>query len=239
MMQLIRRLEIVVNYKLISTGSSGNAILYENKILVDVGVSYKLLAPYVKDIKFLNLSHSHADHIKMTTLKRLVKELPNVVILCGLWFKPILECLEMPSTVKIIYCEPNKWYKIGNIMFCGVPLFHDVLNYGWRIVVNGQKIFHSTDTVKLDGISAIGYSLYAVEAHHITSVIDKTIEDKQNAGLFCYEVGSKKSHLSEEDCDKWIAENRGEYSEVLKLHYSYCYDVVDGKLKLKEKENEV
>lgn len=229
----------MVKVDLISTGSKGNCLIYEDEVMVDFGVSYKYLVGHLTDVKYILLTHCHSDHYRQATLKRLVKELPNVVILCGLWFKPILECLEMPSTVKIIYCEPNKWYKIGNVMFCGVPLFHDVLNFGWRIVVNGQKIFHATDTVKLDGISAIGYSLYAVEAHHITSIIDKTIEDKQNAGLFCYEVGSKKSHLSEEDCDKWISENRGEYSEVLKLHYSYCYDVVDGKLKLKENNDEV
>lgn len=229
----------MVKVDLISTGSKGNCLIYEDEVMVDFGVSYKYLVGHLTDVKYILLTHCHSDHYRQATLKRLVKDLTNVVILCGLWFKPILECLEMPSTVKIIYCEPNKWYKIGNVMFCGVPLFHDVLNFGWRIVVNGQKIFHATDTVKLDGISAIGYSLYAVEAHHITSIIDKTIEDKQNAGLFCYEVGSKKSHLSEEDCDKWISENRGEYSEVLKLHYSYCYDVVDGKLKLKENNDEV
>lgn len=220
----------MVDVKLISTGSKGNAILYESKILVDVGVSYKLLAPYIKDVEILNLTHSHADHLKLPVLKRLVRDLPNVAILCGIWLKPVLETIEMPSTVKIVYCEPNKWYKIDNMMFCPVSLYHDINNFGWRIVVNGQKIFHATDTVKLDGIRAEAYDLYAIEAHHITSVIDKQIEEKLSQGIFCYEVGSKNSHLSEEDCDKWIAENRGEHSEVIKLHYSNCYELVNGKL---------
>lgn len=222
----------MVEYKLVSSGSKGNAIVYEKSILVDFGITYKLLKDEINDVKVILISHSHSDHYREYTLKRIVKQLPNVVILCGIWFKPIIECVEMPDTVKIVYCDPSKWYKVGNMMFAGVPLFHDVHNFGWRIIVNGKKIFHATDTYKLDGITAYNQDLYAVEAHHITSVIDKTIEEKQNAGIFCYEVGAKKSHLSEEACDKWLEENKGEFSEVLKLHYSYCYEVVDGKLRV-------
>jgi len=212
----------MVNYDLISSGSKGNCIIYENEIMLDVGVPYKKIVGHIDNVKVLLLTHWHNDHYSQATIKRLASDLPK-----------------MADTVKIVYCEPNKWYKIGNMMFCGVNLFHDVHNYGWRIIVNGQKIFHATDTVKLDGISALGYDLLAIEAHHITSVIDKQIEDKLNAGVYCYEVGAKNSHLSEEDADKWIAENRSEHTQILKLHYSSCYELVDGKLKLKEKDEQI
>lgn len=229
----------MVEYKLISTGSKGNAIIYEKEVLLDIGVSYKLLVDEIKDVKVVLMSHLHSDHYRAATLKRIVKQLPNVVIMCGIWFKPVLDNLELPDTVNVVCCDPNKWYKVGNIMFCPVSLYHDVANFGWRIKINGNKIFHATDTVKMEGITSHNDDLIAIESHHITSVIDKTIEDKLNAGVFCYEVGSKNSHLSEEDADEWINANKSEFTEVLKLHYSYCYDLVDGKLKVKEVENKV
>jgi len=229
----------MVEYLLLGSGSKGNAIIYEKSILVDCGISYKLLQGNIDNVSVILLSHYHLDHYKSTVLKRLASDLPNVAILCGIWFKPLLDDLKMPSTVKIVYCEPSKWYKIGNMMFCGVNLFHDVHNFGWRIIVNGQKIFHATDTVKLDGITAYNQDLIALEAHHRTDVIDKQIEDKLNAGVYCYEVGAKNSHLSEEDADKWIAENRSEHTQILKLHYSSCYELVDGHLKLKENDEQI
>jgi len=224
----------MVEYELLGTGSSGNCIIYEKEVMVDCGVPYKKIVGHIANVKVLLLSHTHQDHVNQATIKRLARDLPNLAILCGVWWKSVLEGLEMADTVKIVYCEQGKMYKLGNMMISPVSLYHDVLNYGWRIIVNGQKIFHATDTVKMEGITAQNYDLISLEAHHITSIIDKQIEDKLNAGIFCYEVGAKNSHLSEEDCDKWLDENKSEHTQILKLHYSSCYELVDGKLRLKD-----
>lgn len=44
-------------YNIIGTGSSGNAVLYDNSILVDIGLPYSKIKPYVKNIKLLLLTH--------------------------------------------------------------------------------------------------------------------------------------------------------------------------------------
>ncbi len=42
---------------IIASSSSGNAILLENGILLDCGVSYNKIKPYLKDIKAIFISH--------------------------------------------------------------------------------------------------------------------------------------------------------------------------------------
>lgn len=42
---------------IIASGSSGNAIILENGICLDMGVSYKKIKPYLKDIKVIFISH--------------------------------------------------------------------------------------------------------------------------------------------------------------------------------------
>lgn len=209
-----------VKYDLISSGSSGNAIVYEDVILVDAGVSYKYLVGHLNDVKILLLTHRHSDHFKTATIKHLVKDYPNLVIMCGEWLKHLLDGLE---TANVMVCEFGKWYRVGDVQVSMVMAYHDVKNCGWRIFVNNKKIFHLTDTYTVDGISAKDYDCIAIESHHDEMQIEKDIEDKINQGVFCYEIGARNSHLSFQKAQKFINENRKEDTIVLKLHISGKY----------------
>lgn len=59
-----------MNYKIIESGSSGNATIVEN-ILVDCGVSFKKLKDYYQELKLVLLTHIHLDHFNKTTIKKL------------------------------------------------------------------------------------------------------------------------------------------------------------------------
>lgn len=48
-----------MSYEIISTGSKGNCIVVNNNILLDIGVSYKKIKPYLKNIKLVFISHRH------------------------------------------------------------------------------------------------------------------------------------------------------------------------------------
>lgn len=212
----------MVDYFIAGSGSKGNCIIYENIVMVDVGVPYKKIVGHINDLKYILLTHTHKDHINVATIKRLQRDLPKVVFICGLWWKSVLEDLEIGN---VVYCEMNRWYKIENSMFCLVQAYHDILNCGWRIITNGQKIFHITDTVNVDGISCVGYNGIFIEFHHDEVQIEKDIEEKQNAGVFCYEIGAKNSHLSFQKAQKFIDENADENTTVVKLHISSRYKI--------------
>lgn len=47
-------------YEIIKTGSNGNCIILGNNVMLDVGVSYKSIKHFLKDIKVIFISHRHS-----------------------------------------------------------------------------------------------------------------------------------------------------------------------------------
>ena len=53
-----------MNYKIISSCSTGNATIIKDIILIDCGVTFKRLEKYYKQLKIVILTHVHSDHFK-------------------------------------------------------------------------------------------------------------------------------------------------------------------------------
>lgn len=205
--------------KVISSGSEGNAVIYNNAIMVDCGVSLKALEAVKRSLKIVLLTHKHGDHLKLRTLQRLQAERPTLRIACGDF---LLE--ELPCIKNIDVLQVGKIYDYGAFKVSPIKLYHDVPNFGWRIFLpNGQKIFHATDTVHLEGISAKGYDLYAIEHNYCEEYIQQAIEEARANGEYTHAYGSIKTHLSIQQARAFIEANRKESSEVLELHKSKSF----------------
>lgn len=48
-----------MNYEIISTGSKGNCIILNDDFMLDCGVPYKTVKSYLKNIKYIFISHIH------------------------------------------------------------------------------------------------------------------------------------------------------------------------------------
>ena len=82
-----------MNYKIISSCSTGNATIIKDIILIDCGVTFKRLEKYYKKLKIVFLTHIHSDHFKKETIKKLAQERPTLRFDCCEWLlKPLLEC---------------------------------------------------------------------------------------------------------------------------------------------------
>ena len=44
---------------IISSGSHGNCIIYHKIIVIDMGVSFSAIKPYIKDLQLVLLTHEH------------------------------------------------------------------------------------------------------------------------------------------------------------------------------------
>lgn len=201
-------------YNVIATGSKGNCEIYCSSLMVDIGVPYSKIKPYVKDVKIVILTHVHQDHLNMTTLRRLCFERPGIRIVAG---EHIRSTLEGAKNVDI--CPIGQWFDYGWFKVSPVKLYHDCENVGWRIFVkqsNGDyfKIFRATDTSTLEGITALNYDLYAIESNYNEDTISEQIESN------FYKRGAVNSHLSDQQARDFIDQNRGEHSQVLRLHES-------------------
>ena len=205
--------------KVISSGSEGNAVIYNNAIMVDCGVSLKALEAVKRSLKIVLLTHKHGDHLKLRTLQRLQAERPTLRVACGNF---LLE--ELPCIKNIDVLQVGKIYDYGAFKVSPVKLYHDVPNFGWRIFLpNGQKIFHATDTVHLEGITAKGYDLYAIEHNYCEEYIHQAIEEAHAKGEYTHAYGNINTHLSIQQARAFIEANRKESSEVLELHKSRSF----------------
>lgn len=205
--------------KVISSGSEGNAVIYNNAIMVDCGVSLKALQEVKRSLKIVLLTHKHSDHLKIRTLQRLQAERPTLRVACGDF---LLE--ELPCIKNIDVLQVGKIYDYGAFKVSPVKLYHDVPNFGWRIFLpNGQKIFHATDTVHLEGITAKGYDLYAIEHNYCEEYIQQAIEEARANGEYTHAYGNINTHLSIQQAMAFIEANRKESSEVLELHKSRSF----------------
>ena len=205
--------------KVISSGSEGNAVIYNNTIMVDCGVTLKALQEVKRSLKIVLLTHKHGDHLKLRTLQRLQAERPTLRVACGNF---LLE--ELPCIKNIDVLQVGKIYDYGAFKVSPVKLYHDVPNFGWRIFLpNGQKIFHATDTAHLEGITAKGYDLYAIEHNYCEEYIQQAIEEARANSEYTHAYGNINTHLSIQQARAFIEANRKDSSEVLELHKSRSF----------------
>lgn len=202
-------------YKVISTGSHGNAVLYHNSILIDCGVAFLKVKPYLYDIDIILLTHHHQDHFNLSTIKKLQFERPTLRIACGSFMLPFLEGLK-----NIDVLEYGKLYNYGAFEIAPIKLYHDCENFGYRIFKDEYKIIHCTDTYTLEGITAKGYDLFAIEHNYNEDTINESIAEHDAVGEFSHQRRSFNTHLSEQQARDFIFKNKGTNYEVLRLHES-------------------
>lgn len=212
-----------MTYNIIATGSNGNAVILDGRILIDCGVPYKMLRPYAKDLRLVLLTHEHSDHFKAGTVRALHRERPALRWGCCRWMVRHLVDAGVDRRVIDVY-EPNGmfyWYgDFHNFGACPVKLVHNVPNCGYKIFFGreGYKLFYATDTGTLDGIEVKGYDLYLIEANHTQAEIEERIRAKAAAGEFIYETAAEQNHLSREQALEWLAQNMGKNSKYVFLH---------------------
>lgn len=206
-----------IKYNIISTGSKGNAVIINDFIMIDCGVSFKAISDHVSKLAIVLLTHVHSDHFRASTVKKLAAERPKLRFACGSWLVPEL-VKHGVNKANIDILQAKAKYDYGRFEIIPEALVHNVPNYGWHIHIGPEKIFYATDTGNLDGIEAKGYDLYMVEANYTREEIEQRILAKQEAGEFVYEHEVFNNHLDKEQTDAFLMDNMSDRSEYVYLH---------------------
>ena len=199
-----------MNINIIGTGSSGNAILFDDSVLLDTGLPFKELEPYVNDIHTVLLTHQHGDHLNVTTVRKLHLANNDIKFCCGEFIQKNLIDLGLPKE-NIVIVERGEYYRRYGLIFSPVSLYHDVPNFGYRIINDDYKHFHATDTAHLKGISCKDYDSATVECNHERTAALKIIEDKAISGEFCHLKRAIETHLSVDKAVDFIIDNNIKY----------------------------
>lgn len=206
-----------MRYNIISTGSHGNAVVLNDYVLIDCGVSFKALQDVFQNLKIVLLTHGHHDHVKKATIRKLAAERPTLRFACGDWLVPILvECDVSERNIDVL--EIGKIYDYGAFKVSPIKLYHDVPNCGFRLFFGDKKVLYATDTAHLDGVSAKDYDLFMIEANYTEDDLKRRIEEKQKSGEYSYEMNAAARHLSKEQADAFLLENMGAHSRYEYLH---------------------
>lgn len=206
-----------MNYKIISSCSTGNAVILRDIILVDCGVTFKRLEKYYKKLKLVLLTHIHSDHFKKETIKKLAQERPTLRFACCEWLlKSLLDCGVNRNNIDVLEISTRYDYKLFKIV--PIKLYHDVPQCGYRVMFDDYKVIYMTDTKTVEGISAKNYDLYLIEANYDEDEIQERIKQKQQECQYVYEFRAKDNHLSKQQASEFLLENMGENSEYVFMH---------------------
>ena len=208
-----------MKYNIIGSSSKGNAIIVEDKILLDCGVSYTKLKPYLKNIKLIFISHVHKDHLLPTTIKHIVYNYPTIKYLTGSEevVKKLVECGVNKKNIFIL--KPSKWYDLGLVKAKLEPLEHDTPNYALMFEYELKKCAYIVDTASVENIEAKNYDLYLVESNYKRDILEehlKTCDEEDRIYLERVPL----THLSYEAANTFLIENMGENSVYEYIHQS-------------------
>lgn len=202
-----------MNYKVINTGSDGNATVLNRTVLIDCGVTFKKLKPYIKELQLVLLTHVHQDHFNKRTIKLLAEERPKLRFGCCEWL--VQELLDLGISKKRIdvYKIREKYTYTDTLSVQPIKLYHDVPQCGYRVLIDGYKCIYCTDTNTLDGIKAQNYDFYFIEGNY-----ENEQELHERAYTDYYENRVKSTHLSKEYATNWLLENMGTNSVYVWMH---------------------
>ena len=208
----------MIDYKIIATGSKGNAVIINHDILIECGVPFRALKDVYKDLRVVLLTHIHADHFNRATIKRLAFERPLLRWGVPDWLvAETVECGVRKQSIDVYM--PNLYNNYSGL-FCVVmkETPHDVRNCAWLIYAGNESVMYATDCNSLENITAKGLGLYLIEANYGEEELTERIRRKQEAGLYCHEWDVLKNHLSREKADDWLYRNMGPNSRYVYLH---------------------
>lgn len=206
-----------MKYEILASGSDSNCIVIEDTIALDMGISFKKLGNYSKDLKLVLLTHQHSDHFNKTTIKTLASKRPTLRWGCCEWLvDKLLECGVNKKNVDVY--SIGKKYNYGFVKVVPILLYHDVPQCGYRIFYKNEKIFFATDTKHVDKIIAKDYDLYLIESNYGEDEIRERIRQKEEQGEFVYEYRTMETHLSEEQAIEFLLKNMGDNSEYVFIH---------------------
>lgn len=206
--------------EIVSSSSAGNCYIYNGDLMVDIGVSFAKVKPFIATTQLILLTHVHGDHFNFKTLKKVIYENPLIKIICGFWFVDRLAKIGIPLQ-NIYVLELDHKYIVGQYLIEPVMAMHDVPNFGYKITISktGYKIFHISDTSDVEHIKAEGFDWYSIEANYETDdELEQRIKEDEENGVYSHYKRVKDTHLSQLKAINWLDKNKKENSQYIFIH---------------------
>lgn len=199
-----------LDYNVIATGSSGNAVRIEN-ILFDAGIPYNRLKDDLNKVKYVVYTHQHTDHVNYTTYLRIRQNFPYVKVI-GNW--------QVGTKLKLDYiADVDAPLNVGDYIFNCYQVEHDVLTYAYDFKVKGYDVLFATDLANTDSLPNKKFDYIFLESNYDQEII-KQVEHKHYGRYYPY-LDSTTRHLSrQQNMAYFFTHRKNADSKLIELHMS-------------------
>lgn len=219
---------------IISTGSKGNSLIIDNKIMIDAGLSYKHIGQYLETVDKILITHRHGDHINIPAIRKLHKLKPwklQKAIHCN---RDVADKIEQSHNTKFDFIVPNSqiidddshiiYESNGDIYEIDTfKCIHDVENQGFVITKNyTTTLLFATDTSTIDfAPDNIKYDYIILEGNYDEDRLNDVMENGSNDEAF--RAMRNLRHLSIQQFNDFINKNSHSDTFVKQLHESEMF----------------
>ena len=214
------------NVEIIGTGSSGNSVVIDNSIMIDAGLPYKTLLPYLKKVAAILITHRHGDHINAAAMKKTATLRPALVKK-RLWLNADTRRSLAQKTGIVPETDALTGYWKKEIKVRGgktytletFPLKHDVENQG-IIVTNSdnEKLIYATDTTTLDYAPKTTYDTLLIEGNWCEDIFEEYLDT--NDLILIHRAMRNLRHLSVQQFEQFVRTHSHENSIIYQMHTS-------------------
>lgn len=188
----------MLNYHVIQSGSSGNAVLIED-VLIDCGVAFSRLKEYLYDVKYLIITHIHSDHLKKSTFNKLRSNFPHIIVI-GNW--QVSEHVLVDHIINAGFP-----LELDDYTFNAFECLHDVVTYGFYWKVKDSQIIYATDTANMDNApKRMQFDYFFLESNHDEEKVELIRNQRSKYKYDAYQ--SALRHLSKQKSKEFYYLNR-------------------------------
>lgn len=202
-----------LDYKIIATGSTGNAVRIEN-LMFDCGIPFKEMKEELYKVDSLFITHSHSDHVKEATLKAIRKEFPRIKVYgnANVAYQFDVDVVVGTAPVKL---KRNRTV----IPFEGV---HDVPVTGYLVKTKDINLLYMTDTARVELPEDIPLDYVFLESNYDETKLRQLAKQYRRRGYNPME--SSLRHLSTQKCKEfYYVHRRDKDSKLIELHQSHRF----------------
>ena len=207
-----------LDYNILASGSSGNAVRIRN-IMIDCGIAFNKMKEDLYKCQYLLITHDHLDHVKPAVLNQIADQFPNIEIYST------YKVARINDTVTAINTDYLPiWLEKANCSMYAVPVPHNTICFGYVLLFEDMNVLYATDlknTKELEQFTEqenILYDYTFLEANYDETKL-KLLGDSWHGQYNAY-VDSSERHLSKDDSLRFFAKHRKEGGEYIELHRS-------------------
>ena len=208
----------VLDYKILSSGSSGNAIRIRN-IMIDCGIAFNKMKEDLYKCQYLLITHDHQDHVKPAVLNQIAEQFPNIEIYSTYKVARIHDAVTAINTDYLPI-----WLGKSKCNLWAVPVPHNTLCFGYVLRFDDIDLLYATDlknTEELERFTAeagIRYDYIFLESNYDETKL-RMLGDEWHGQYNAY-VDSSERHLAKDESLRFYVKFRKEGGEHIELHKS-------------------